>query len=131
MSRPAPSSRRISPAVLSLRATAMRRCSVDTYSSPRAVASSPAWVMTFIIDREVVGWVTEEPDAPGRAATAAWARWLIAARLAPTARSEEHTSELQSRGHLVCRLLLEKKKKTKKRRKRKHRQNQHTPEQPQ
>src|SRR5437870_11424518 len=28
-----------------------------------------------------------------------WYRW----------RSEEHTSELQSRGHLVCRLLLEKK----------------------
>src|SRR5690625_6661347 len=28
------------------------------------------------------------------------------------ARSEEHTSELQSRGHLVCRLLLEKKKTT-------------------
>src|SRR5439155_26845783 len=27
-----------------------------------------------------------------------------------THRSEEHTSELQSRGHLVCRLLLEKKK---------------------
>src|SRR2546422_7027466 len=27
-------------------------------------------------------------------------------------RSEEHTSELQSRLHLVCRLLLEKKKKT-------------------
>src|SRR5690625_5563897 len=30
------------------------------------------------------------------------------------ARSEEHTSELQSRGHLVCRLLLEKKKRDKK-----------------
>src|SRR5690625_517830 len=29
---------------------------------------------------------------------------------AAAARSEEHTSELQSRGHLVCRLLLEKKK---------------------
>src|SRR5690625_6965460 len=27
----------------------------------------------------------------------------------PSLRSEEHTSELQSRGHLVCRLLLEKK----------------------
>src|SRR5437870_7141306 len=27
-------------------------------------------------------------------------------------RSEEHTSELQSRGHLVCRLLLEKKKRS-------------------
>src|SRR5439155_24171539 len=31
--------------------------------------------------------------------------------LGPWLRSEEHTSELQSRGHLVCRLLLEKKKK--------------------
>src|SRR5690554_6954547 len=30
-----------------------------------------------------------------------------------TLRSEEHTSELQSRPHLVCRLLLEKKKKSK------------------
>ena len=30
-----------------------------------------------------------------------------------TPRSEEHTSELQSRENLVCRLLLEKKKKTK------------------
>src|SRR3989442_1893076 len=29
-----------------------------------------------------------------------------------TPRSEEHTSELQSRPHLVCRLLLEKKKET-------------------
>src|SRR5437660_8846870 len=33
-------------------------------------------------------------------------------------RSEEHTSELQSRGHLVCRLLLEKKKKKRTRTKR-------------
>src|SRR5439155_10785590 len=32
------------------------------------------------------------------------------ARTAGRKRSEEHTSELQSRGHLVCRLLLEKKK---------------------
>src|SRR5438309_6327858 len=31
----------------------------------------------------------------------------------PVRRSEEHTSELQSQFHLVCRLLLEKKKKTK------------------
>src|SRR3989442_6972970 len=31
----------------------------------------------------------------------------------PWQRSEEHTSELQSRPHLVCRLLLEKKKSTK------------------
>src|SRR5258708_27269255 len=32
----------------------------------------------------------------------------------PTPRSEEHTSELQSPDHLVCRLLLEKKKQKKK-----------------
>src|SRR3989449_2694716 len=43
--------------------------------------------------------VIELPQAPMMAGT------LI--------RSEEHTSELQSRLHLVCRLLLEKKKKTK------------------
>src|SRR2546429_335244 len=35
---------------------------------------------------------------------------LIPRSLSKTARSEEHTSELQSRLHLVCRLLLEKKK---------------------
>src|SRR2546421_7130082 len=34
-------------------------------------------------------------------------------RLAAMVRSEEHTSELQSRSDLVCRLLLEKKKKKK------------------
>src|SRR2546427_5979998 len=34
--------------------------------------------------------------------------------LPSAARSEEHTSELQSQSNLVCRLLLEKKKKTKK-----------------
>src|SRR5439155_19801462 len=33
----------------------------------------------------------------------------VGIRDAQVARSEEHTSELQSRGHLVCRLLLEKK----------------------
>src|SRR5258707_2865351 len=38
------------------------------------------------------------------------AHWL-AKRVIAHARSEEHTSELQSRQYLVCRLLLEKKKK--------------------
>ena len=37
--------------------------------------------------------------------------YSLDAAAACTARSEEHTSELQSRPHLVCRLLLEKKKK--------------------
>src|SRR5688572_32733055 len=42
--------------------------------------------------------------------------WVIspAPSPVPSARSEEHTSELQSQSNLVCRLLLEKKKKKKK-----------------
>src|SRR3712207_8305443 len=47
-------------------------------------------------------WLPPCP-APGRD------RWR---RSPPGARSEEHTSELQSRQYLVCRLLLEKKKNT-------------------
>src|SRR2546430_11836981 len=39
-------------------------------------------------------------------------RWDSTSRTAPRSRSEEHTSELQSQSNLVCRLLLEKKKKT-------------------
>src|SRR2546422_2925799 len=54
-----------------------------------------------------------------RSAPAGGARLVRSASRAPTTfiskpfrrRSEEHTSELQSRLHLVCRLLLEKKKK--------------------
>src|SRR5687768_18164950 len=45
-------------------------------------------------------WSSSRNDAAGDAAAADVVR----------ARSEEHTSELQSRLHLVCRLLLEKKK---------------------
>src|SRR3712207_8428162 len=37
---------------------------------------------------------------------------VLAGHAARTPRSEEHTSELQSRQYLVCRLLLEKKKTT-------------------
>src|SRR2546430_10642801 len=36
---------------------------------------------------------------------------LLTAGVVPEVRSEEHTSELQSQSNLVCRLLLEKKKK--------------------
>src|SRR5690554_7284504 len=43
-----------------------------------------------------------------------WLRRLIIEVAEEVDRSEEHTSELQSRPHLVCRLLLEKKKKEKK-----------------
>src|SRR5690554_7647487 len=45
-------------------------------------------------------WLTYQLEFPK-----AGLRWIV------DTRSEEHTSELQSRPHLVCRLLLEKKKK--------------------
>src|SRR3712207_9239035 len=37
-------------------------------------------------------------------------RFVFLTKVNPVSRSEEHTSELQSRQYLVCRLLLEKKK---------------------
>src|SRR3712207_7036383 len=56
---------------------------------------------------EFLAAIREGPDDedPSDRLVPAWTqvRWL--------ARSEEHTSELQSRQYLVCRLLLEKKKK--------------------
>src|SRR5687768_17964067 len=51
-------------------------------------------------------------DVPRSSAAAL--RCLPASSSRSARRSEEHTSELQSRLHLVCRLLLEKKKKKKK-----------------
>src|SRR5690625_6120739 len=53
----------------------------------------------------VADWQTSRPPP----AVAVWAHrnGASAGRSAALPRSEEHTSELQSRGHLVCRLLLE------------------------
>src|SRR5687768_18170696 len=62
----------------------------------------------------------QDPDLPRQAFPSGWHRAGVVDLDHPTApfallsmhlRSEEHTSELQSRLHLVCRLLLEKKKK--------------------
>src|SRR5690625_5627901 len=62
----------------------------------------------------------EGGDGPAQRATVQvgrggrrWGRGVRGDGHALTLRSEEHTSELQSRGHLVCRLLLEKKNKIK------------------
>src|SRR5690625_6169648 len=63
-------------------------------------ASTTAWYMAKAL-----------PDVPLTVVTNSIKVTLELA--AKTNRSEEHTSELQSRGHLVCRLLLEKKKKNK------------------
>src|SRR5690625_6211582 len=66
-----------------------------------------------LIDQAYVNWKDEEPEQ----ALAAIERFQRQYPNSPGSdymlylkgRSEEHTSELQSRGHLVCRLLLEKK----------------------
>src|SRR3712207_8468428 len=59
------------------------------------------WYLVWLLPLAAVG-----ESRALRAATIALTAILIAVR-----RSEEHTSELQSRQYLVCRLLLEKKKK--------------------
>src|SRR5690625_5503040 len=98
------------------------RCSMRSRSSRKFCSA--------VIGRSLQLWLPERDDAPAL-------RWVsvmpdstimgndyanrcvnlsVAAALVfrdDVARSEEHTSELQSRGHLVCRLLLEKKKKKK------------------
>src|SRR5689334_24810280 len=62
---------------------------------------SPHWSWLFFtaIQREMNFALNQQPSR------------CEALALPPGARSEEHTSELQSQFHLVCRLLLEKKKK--------------------
>src|SRR5437899_8178262 len=70
-----------------------------------------------------IGAVDHDSDQPGEGGVRARSAAGVAVPGAgpgrvgedtPARRSEEHTSELQSLRHLVCRLLLEKKKKTKK-----------------
>src|SRR5436309_11023037 len=65
----------------------------DSWTSTRSPTSSPCFPLTSIpsIGGEIV-------------------RTNVPFGEAPVTRSEEHTSELQSRENLVCRLLLEKKK---------------------
>src|SRR3712207_6867855 len=59
----------------------------------------------------VFGLINSTPHSAGRLGRPAMARLLADMAWAAATRSEEHTSELQSRQYLVCRLLLAKKKK--------------------
>src|SRR2546427_5222458 len=61
-------------------------------------------------------WLVDHRRRGGLGTTTVGASLISGAELAPLRyllRSEEHTSELQSQSNLVCRLLLEKKKKKK------------------
>src|SRR2546422_2533005 len=76
-------------------------CRADCRAAGRAVPSSPSGLLqrSFASSSEVPSLFLFGSTLMRRAL-----------RLATLVRSEEHTSELQSRLHLVCRLLLEKKK---------------------
>src|SRR5256886_4985660 len=65
------------------------------------------------IDVREVGTALEVKDGIARiyGLTSAMAGEMLEFTSSETGRSEEHTSELQSQSNLVCRLLLEKKKK--------------------
>src|SRR2546427_6000556 len=78
-------------------------------SEPSSGRCSPGLRQNVTFVRKQVGCHVSEQTA--------WARWrrgnvmIEMERMTMTTRSEEHTSELQSQSNLVCRLLLEKKKK--------------------
>src|SRR5436309_6586588 len=74
---------------------------------PRSCAKNTTDV-TELETRPIIAWGVS-------CCSSVWAGTMIAENARPitnVARSEEHTSELQSRENLVCRLLLEKKNKT-------------------
>src|SRR5690554_1734425 len=104
--------------------------SADEFAqAARWVAAYYAHVMAFHATRLPIYLLRLVARSPRGAARllVRWARWVSDAEARPLireaagrevqvnlgdgVRSEEHTSELQSRPHLVCRLLLEKKKK--------------------
>src|SRR3712207_8870338 len=71
-------------------------------SSSTAHPAGSRWWGTGTRTAPTPSGCSTRPRRPGPCATAT-------ARGTPTRRSEEHTSELQSRQYLVCRLLLDKK----------------------
>src|SRR2546422_2138752 len=72
-------------------------------ASRSARVSGASWARTVATAPERGGATTSSSYTPATASSARTTNRAV--------RSEEHTSELQSRLHLVCRLLLEKKKK--------------------
>src|SRR5947209_16996872 len=63
-------------------------------------------------DPDVVIGIAKAGVIPGAVVASILQRDFASVAITRTERSEEHTSELQSRQYLVCRLLLEKKKNT-------------------
>src|SRR5690606_40929187 len=85
-------------------------------SSDLTIASSSGWMPLFFSDEpHRTGWARPSSVARRSAPLISCTEISSSARYfsmrISSVRSEEHTSELQSRENLVCRLLLEKKKK--------------------
>src|SRR5690625_7039832 len=75
------------------------------------VCSSDLSSVELLFSGSPRSWSLTMANSPGVTLTTGRSSRIVITtlRMVP-GRSEEHTSELQSRGHLVCRLLLEKKK---------------------
>src|SRR3712207_7167934 len=89
-------------------------CSSDLASNPSAVKHEPRSVRTCVTWKGKA-WTASLRKATALAVvsssfTARWTQREQRSIATKRKRSEEHTSELQSRQYLVCRLLLEKKK---------------------
>src|SRR2546429_6955314 len=71
---------------------------------------SKGYFFLQVLDTVEPGWVSHRNYAvPAQHTVEQCSGWLTLRCTRRLLRSEEHTSELQSRLHLVCRLLLEKK----------------------
>src|SRR5207253_4475969 len=80
---------------------------IDTYIGANAkVTAGGAVTIESLHDVTPGGMAHAGATAPGGGAVLV--NGAVATATAAADRSEEHTSELQSRGHLVCRLLPEK-----------------------
>src|SRR3712207_8480372 len=81
---------------------------------PISGAASMALSSTFTNTCASCSWSIAQRAGGSARARRSWRERLSSSPRWPssTSRSEEHTSELQSRQYLVCRLLLEKKKNT-------------------
>src|SRR5258705_7081462 len=79
-----------------------------------ANASSTVLPFTHSVASEELAIAEPQPKVLNLASSMTWVSGLIfICSFMTSPRSEEHTSELQSLRHLVCRLLLEKKKRSK------------------
>src|SRR5690625_7113951 len=106
--------------------TGVQTCALPIFQQLGGIAVTASDSSGYVVDESGIdlallkqikeverGRISEYADRRGRGARfiEGGSVWdvPVAIALPGAIRSEEHTSELQSRGHLVCRLLLEKK----------------------